>query len=117
MYSTSDQRLKKNIRTFNASEELMKLGGIYKFEYNDDEIERNPLYKGTHIGLIYQNVKGTSLSKMCYERKDGFGALNYLDTSFISLLAGVGIEHETRIQKLERENEELRKEVKRLKSA
>ena len=117
MYSTSDKRLKKNIRKFNASEDLMKLGGVYKFEYNNDEIERNPLYNGTHIGLIYQNVKQTSLAKMCYEREDGYGALNYLDTSFISLLAGVGIEHETRIQRLERENKELRTEIERLKSA
>ena len=117
MYGSSDKRLKKNIRTFNASEELMKLGGVYQFEYNDTEIERNNTYKGTHVGLIYQNVKGTILDKMCYEREDGYGALNYLDTSFISLIAAVGIEHETRIQKLERENKELRQEVERLKRA
>ena len=117
MYGSSDKRLKKNIRTFKASEELMKLGGVYQFEYNDDEIERNNTYKGTHVGLIYQNVKGTILDKMCYEREDGYGALNYLDSSFISLIAAVGIEHETRLQKLERENKELRAEVERLKSA
>lgn len=117
MQGTSDKRLKKNIRSFNASEELMKLGGVYQFEYIDAEITRNSEYKGTHIGLIYQNVKQTSLAKMCYEREDGYGALNYLDTSFISLLAGVGMEHETRIQKLERENKELRAEIQRLKSA
>ena len=116
MYGTSDKRLKKNIRIFSASEELMKLGGVYQFEYNDDEIKRNESYKGTHIGLIYQNVKGTILDKMCYQREDGFGSLNYLDTSFISLLAAVGIEHETRLQKLERENEELKKEVEQLKN-
>lgn len=114
MYNTSDQRKKKNIRTFNASQELMRLGGVYQFEYNNDEVEKNSIYKGTHIGLIYQNVKGTILDKMCYEREDGYGALNYLDSSFISLLAGVGVEHETRIQRLERENEELRKEIENL---
>ena len=117
MQGTSDKRLKRNIRSFNASEELMKLGGVYQFEYIDEEITRNSEYKGTHFGLIYQNVKQTSLAKMCYEREDGYGALNYLDTSFISLLAGVGIEHETRIQRLERENKELRSEIERLKSA
>lgn len=116
MYGTSDKRLKKNIRKFNASQELMSLGGVYQFEYNDEEIKRNESYKGTHIGLIYQNVKGTILDKMCYQREDGFGSLNYLDTSFISLLAAVGIEHETRLQKLERENEELKKEVEQLKN-
>lgn len=113
--STSDKRLKSNIRNFNACEELMSLGGVYKFEYNENEVKRNPKYKGTHIGLIYQNVKGTSLERMCMEREDGFGSLNYIDTSFISLLAGVGMEHETRIQRLERENKELRMEVERLK--
>jgi hypothetical protein len=111
MYSSSDERLKQNIRTFNASKELMNLGGVFKFEYTDEEVERNGIYKGTHIGLIYQNVKNTSLAKMCYEREDGYGALNYLDSSFISLLAGVGVEHETRIQRLERENVELKKEL------
>ena len=117
MYGTSDKRLKKNIRTLSASDTLMSLGGVYQFEYIDDEVERNSRYKGTHFGLIYQNVKQTSLAKMCYEREDGYGALNYIDTSFISLLAGVGMEHETRIQKLERENKELRAEVEQLKSA
>lgn len=111
MYGTSDKRLKKNIRTLSASDTLMSLGGVYQFEYTDDEVERNSRYKGTHFGLIYQNVKQTSLVKMCYEREDGYGALNYLDTSFISLLAGVGMEHETRIKKLERENKDLKKEL------
>ena len=116
MYGTSDQRLKQNIRTFSASKELMNLGGVYEFEYVDGEVKRNERYQGTHYGLIYQNVKDSSLSKMCYEREDGFGVLNYLDTSFISLLAAVGMEHETRLQKLERENKELRVEVEQLKS-
>lgn len=116
MYGTSDRRLKKNIRTFRASEEFMKLGGVYQFEYIEEEIKRNDKYKGTHFGLIYQNVKESSLSKMCMEREDGFGALNYLDTSFISLLAAVGMEHETRLQRLERENMELRMEVEQLKN-
>lgn len=113
---TSDKRLKQNIRTFSASEELMKLGGVYQFEYVEEEIKRNEKYKGTHFGLIYQNVKESSLSKMCIEREDGFGALNYLDTSFISLLAAVGMEHETRLQRLERENRELRMEIEQLKN-
>ena len=116
MYGSSDKRLKKNIRTFQAGKELLSLGGVYQFEYEDNEIRRNGMYKGTHVGMIYQNVKGTILDKMCYEREDGYGALNYLDSSFISLLAGVGVEHETRIQRLERENEELRKEIEQLKS-
>lgn len=116
MYGTSDQRLKQNLRTFRASEELMKLGGVYQFEYVEEEVKRNYKYKGTHFGLIYQNVKESSLSKMCMEREDGFGALNYLDTSFISLLAAVGMEHETRLQRLERENRELRMEVEQLKN-
>lgn len=114
MYGTSDQRLKQNIRTFSASEELMKLGGVYQFEYIEEEIKRNVKYRGTHFGLIYQNVKESSLSKMCIEREDGFGALNYLDTSFISLLAAVGMEHETRLQRLERENKELKAKIEEL---
>lgn len=112
---TSDMRLKQNRRSFKASEVLMSLGAVQQFEYIPSEVEKNKIYEGTHIGLIYQNVVGTALNRMCHEREDGYGSLNYLEPSFISLLAGVGQEHEVRIQQLERENRVLKEEVKQLK--
>lgn len=112
---TSDMRLKQNRRSFKASEVLMSLGAVQQFEYIPSEVEKNKIYEGTHIGLIYQNVVGTALNRMCHEREDGYGSLNYLEPSFISLLAGVGQEHEVRIQQLERENKTLKEEVEKLK--
>lgn len=109
MYYPSDKNLKANIRPVtNASERLMSIGGVYDFEYIDSEVERNSIYAGTHTGLIYQNVKGGVMDCMAYEREDGKGALNYIDPSFISLLAAVEIEHEGRIQVLESENKMLK---------
>lgn len=101
---TSDRRLKQNIRKFSASEMLMSLGGVYQFEYIDSEVEENHIYGGSHIGLIYQNVVGTALDRMCYEREDGYGSLNYHDTSFLSLIAGV-------CQELIEDNQRLKERV------
>ena len=109
--STSDKRLKKNFEDINATEVLMSLGKVQSFEYVDSEVEANPIYKGKHIGLVYQNVKGSALDKMCQEREDGYGALNYLDTSFISLLAGVCQEQAEMIKELKREVEQLKEKV------
>lgn len=112
MNYTSDLTLKQNIRLVtDASKRLMSLGGIYDFAYIDEEVQKNPTYAGEHIGLIYQNVKDTSMSRMCHQRKDGKGTINYIEPGFISLLAAVGMEHETRLQKLERENRTLKRRI------
>lgn len=119
---TSDERLKTNLRPINAGKMILSLGRVREFEYIDSEIERNSLYKGRHIGLIYQDVKDSALSKMCFEREDGYGSLNYLDTSLTSLLVGVAQEHEIRltedereIQNIKNENMKLREEIAQLK--
>lgn len=114
MYYSSDKRLKKNIRKVNASKMLMSLGGVYQYNYINSEVQKNHIYGGTHYGLIYQNVKGTALSSMCHEREDGYGSLNYLDTNFISLIAGATMEHCTEIEKLKKENKALKKRVEKL---
>ena len=113
-YNTSDERLKENIRIFNAGETLMSLGGAYQFEYCESEVAENKRYEGTHIGLIYQKVKESALKGMCMEREDGYGALNYLDTDFISLLAAVGMEHERKVNGLEEKVERLERMVEQL---
>ena len=114
MYYSSDKRLKQNIRQINASEVLMSLGGVYQYDYIDSEVQKNSTYGGSHYGLIYQNVKGTALSTMCHEREDGFGALNYLDTNFISLIAGATMENISEVEKLKEENKALRRRVEQL---
>jgi uncharacterized protein (DUF342 family) len=119
---TSDERLKTNLRPINAGQMILSLGRVREFEYIDSEVEKNNLYKGSHIGLIYQDVKGSALSKMCFEREDGYGSLNYLDTSLTALLVGVAQEHERRLtederelQAVKKENKALRKEIEQLK--
>lgn len=114
MYYSSDEQLKKNIRKVNASEVLMSLGGVWQYEYIDSEVQKNSVYDGTHFGLIYQNVKGKSLDKMCHKREDGYGTLNYLDTNFISLIAGATMENISEIEKLKKANRELKKKVEQL---
>lgn len=111
---TSDERLKTNLRPINAGQMILSLGRVREFEYIPSEIKRNNLYKGRHIGLIYQDVKGSALSKMCFEREDGYGSLNYLDTSLKALLVGVAQEHEIRFTKVEQDNQALKEENKAL---
>jgi hypothetical protein len=112
--NSSDERLKRNLRKFNASEVLMSLGGIYEYEYIDSEVQKNHIYEGTHYGLIYQHVKGTTLDVMCHEREDGMGALNYIHPKFISLIAGATMENISEVEKLKRKIRTLEAKVKQL---
>lgn len=114
MYYSSDRRLKQDIRKVNASKVLMSLGGVYEYEYIDSEVHKNHIYEGTHFGLIYQNVKGSALDKMCFEREDGYGSLNYLDANFISLIAGATMENISEVEKLKRKVRALENKVKQL---
>lgn len=100
--STSDERLKANIRTFSATEILQSMGGVKQYEYTEQEIKRNPASAGTHIGFIYQNVEKSSMAdKMCCKRVDGYGALNYLSSDYQALLAAVILEQADKIKRLE----------------
>lgn len=112
--NSSDERLKRNIRKFNAREVLMSLGGVWEYEYIDSEVQKNHIYEGTHYGLIYQHVKGTTLDVMCHEREDGFGTLNYIHQKFISLIAGAIIENISEVEKLKRDIRHLKAKVKQL---
>lgn len=114
--NSSDRRLKKNIRKFNASKVLMSLGAVWEYEYIDSEVQKNHIYEGTHFGLIYQRVKGTKLDVMCHEREDGMGALNYIHPKFISLIAGATMENISEVEKLKRKIRYLENKVKQLES-
>ena len=106
-----------NIRPFRVGKYLRSLGGAFEYEYIASEVERDNYYAGTHLGFIYQNVKGSKLKSMCIEREDGFGALNLFDSRYLALLGAAAIEHEDRIHTLERQIKALQKELKQLKSA
>jgi hypothetical protein len=112
--TSSDERLKRNLRKFNASKVLMSLGGVWEYEYIDSEVQKNHIYEGTHYGLVYQHVKGTTLDVMCHEREDGMGALNYIHPKFISLIAGATMENISEVEKLKRKIRTLEAKVKQL---
>jgi hypothetical protein len=92
----------------------MSLGGVWEYEYVDSEVQKNRIYEGTHYGLIYQHVKGTTLDVMCHEREDGFGTLNYIHPKFISLIAGATMESISEVEKLKRKIRNLEAKVKQL---
>ena len=114
--NSSDERLKRNLRKFNASKVLMSLGAVWEYEYIDSEVQKNHIYEGTHYGLIYQHVKGTPLDVMCHKREDGFGTLNYIHPKFISLIAGATMENISEVEKLKRKILHLEAKVKQLES-
>ncbi len=99
MYYTSDRRQKENVRPVNnAAERLMALGRVYDFDYK--EKARVP-YREGHVGLMYQEV-ARSMPGLTRQGRDGFGAINYIDPTLISLVVGAGQEHEKRIRDLEK---------------
>ena len=108
--TSSDRRLKENIRKADVGMYLRSLGGAFAFEYISEEVERDEFYSGTHIGFIYQNIKSSLLSSMCIEREDGYGSLNYLHSDYLGLLGAAAISHEDRLAKLEKRVEQLAKE-------
>lgn len=108
--TSSDRRLKENIRKADVGMYLRSLGGAFAFEYISEEVERDEFYSGTHIGFIYQNIKSSLLSSMCIEREDGYGSLNYLHSDYLGLLGAAAISHEDRLAKLEKRVEQLEKE-------
>lgn len=100
--TTSDERLKENVRTFSATEILQSMGGVKQYEYTEEEVKRNPSNAGTHIGFIYQDVEKSQMAdKMCCKRVDGYGALNYLSSDYQALLAAVILEQADKIKRLE----------------
>lgn len=107
--TSSDRRLKENIRKADVGMYLRSLGGAFAFEYISEEVERDEFYSGTHIGFIYQNIKSSLLSSMCIEREDGYGSLNYLHPDYLGLLGAAAISHEDEIKILKRRIAKLEK--------
>lgn len=107
--TSSDRRLKENIRKADVGMYLRSLGGAFAFEYISEEVERDEFYSGTHIGFIYQNIKSSLLSSMCIEREDGYGSLNYLHPDYLGLLGAAAISHEEEIKILKRRIAKLEK--------
>ena len=121
--SSSDLRLKAIHEKQDYIKRLMDIGMVVDYEYNDLAFSRNvrSIEKRTYTGLIYQDVKNV-LPQMAGEDADGYGYLNYIHTDYINLIAGALqqtiLKQETieqRVERLERENEDLKEQLNSLK--
>ena len=106
-YTTSDRRLKTNIKQVDSMQIIRSLGGTWQFDYKDT---------GEHgIGFIAQSVQGSVLRNMVYTDAKGYLKLNYLDTRLIALALGAAVQIDDKVKRLERRIRELKKEVELLK--
>ena len=106
-YTTSDRRLKENIKDVDSMRIIRSLGGTWQFDYKDT---------GEHsIGFIAQSVKGSALKSMVYTNSDGYMKLNYLDTRLIALALGAAVQVDDKVERLKKRIKVLEKEIEKLK--
>ena len=106
-YTTSDRRLKTNIKQVDSMQIIRSLGGTWQFDYKDS---------GEHgIGFIAQSVKDSALKSLVYTNADGYLKLNYLDTRLIALALGAAVQVDDKVERLKKRVRELEKEVELLK--
>ena len=106
-YTTSDKRLKANIKQVDSMRIIRSLGGTWQFDYKDT---------GEHsIGFIAQSVKGSALRSMIYTNADGYMKLNYLDTRLIALALGAAVQVDDKVERLKKRIKVLETEIEKLK--
>ena len=106
-YTTSDRRLKENIKQVDSMRIIRSLGGTWQFDYKDS---------GEHgIGFIAQSVKGSALRSMIYTNADGYMKLNYLDTRLIALALGAAVQVDDKVERLKKRIKVLETEIEKLK--
>lgn len=106
-YTTSDRRLKANIKQVDSMRIIRSLGGTWQFDYKDT---------GKHgIGFIAQSVKGSALRSMVCTNADGYMKLNYLDTRLIALALGAAVQVDDKVERLKKRIKVLETEIEQLK--
>lgn len=106
-YTTSDRRLKANIKQVDSMRIIRSLGGTWQFDYKDT---------GEHgIGFIAQSVKGSALKSMVCTNADGYMKLNYLDTRLIALALGAAVQVDDKVERLKKRIKVLETEIEQLK--
>ena len=106
-YTTSDRRLKENIKQVDSMRIIRSLGGTWQFDYKDT---------GEHgIGFIAQSVKGSALRSMVCTNADGYMKLNYLDTRLIALALGAAVQVDDKVERLKKRIKVLETEIEQLK--
>ena len=108
-YTTSDRRLKTNIKQVDSMRIIRSLGGTWQFDYKDS---------GEHgIGFIAQSVQGSVLRNMVYTDAKGYLKLNYLDTRLIALALGAAVQVDDKVERLKKRIKVLEIEVEQLKGS
>lgn len=106
-YTTSDRRLKENIKQVDSLKIVRSLGGTWQFDYKDT---------GKHgIGFIAQSVRESMLKSMVYASDDGYLKLNYLDTRLIALALGAAVQVDDKVERLKKRIKVLETEIEKLK--
>lgn len=106
-YSSSDIRLKQDLRKADSLSLIKSLGKVYEFDYKKS---------GEHsIGLIAQNVQKSKLSDLVANDDEGFLKLNYWSPKLISLALGGVVQVDGKVTRLKKKVKALEKEVKLLK--
>lgn len=98
--STSDIRLKDNLKEADCISTINSLGDIYTFTYKDT--------KEDSIGLIAQNVKESSLADLVTENSEGYLGINYWSPKLVCLALGAAQQLDKRVKELEKQIEELK---------
>ena len=119
--SASDVRLKTNINTLSdeqAKALIMALRPV-TFTWNEEATKQYSLYVGNDLGFVAQEVEKVKdvIPGLSMAIGTIFNDYKRLDaTRFIGPIVRVEQDHEKRIRALEKENKELKEEIKRLKT-
>lgn len=129
--ATSDVRLKEGFDYgVDYRAKLLSLGPVVDYSYN--ALGRNrSIAKGDdkrHTGVIWQNAVNAGITGFCSMDEDGFGSVNPVCPDLIFTMLGAlqmntrdllklnlcANKHETEIERLKRENEEMKARIDRL---
>lgn len=128
----SDARLKTGFDySVDYCQKIMALGRVVDYRYNDLalKVKSGLVDRERHTGLIYQSALKAGIPGFCLNPdKDGYGSLNWLSPDLMATVIGAvqiniaGIAkiqqrisaHDREIQKLKKENMELKNRIKNL---
>ena len=126
--SSSDYRLKCEFDyNVDYQERLLSLGKVCDYRYTEHARQRNTggVDGNRHTGLIWQDAKRVGLTNFAMTDEDGYGSLNYLSADYLNTITGavqmtiIGVRNllnrtekiEDKVERLEKENEALRREI------
>ncbi|NOQ27140.1 MAG: hypothetical protein GQ564_17405 [Bacteroidales bacterium] len=110
-WSTSDERFKKNITTYeNALNTIMQFRGV-SYDWRVDEFPQQRFSDGRQLGFIAQEVEKIA-PNLVKEGPNGYKGVEY--TKFTPIIVEALKEQQNQIEKLKAENEDLQQRLKHL---